>query len=222
MKKLLIFDLDGTLADTQPLLYDIFADALTECGFPETAENVAKMLKTKGYRPTKDGAHVPLDYADLVPDNFGFYFWTNYENYFIGAADRLYDDIREVLDGLKSLGHAIAVFSNKPHRFTYPIIAKAFGDGYFDFVLGGTPEIRHKPDAHGINYIRKMLGFKPEDTYMIGDLPADTAAAVSANVGFIGALWGYSNREKLAEKGAYVFAEKPTEILDIIQKGTKN
>ncbi|MBR4034051.1 MAG: HAD hydrolase-like protein [Clostridia bacterium] len=30
MKKLLIFDLDGTLADTQPLLYDIFADALTE------------------------------------------------------------------------------------------------------------------------------------------------------------------------------------------------
>ena len=104
----------------------------------------------------------------------------------------------------------------------YPIIAKAFGDGYFDFVLGGTPEIRHKPDAHGINYIRKMLGFKPEDTYMIGDLPADTAAAVSANVGFIGALWGYSNREKLAEKGAYVFAEKPTEILDIIQKGTKN
>ena len=217
MKKLIIFDLDGTLADTQPLLYDIFADALTECGFPETSENVGKMLKTKGYRPTKDGAHVPLDYADLVPDDFGFYFWTNYENYFICAADRLYEGIREVLDELKSRGHAIAVFSNKPHRFTYPIIAKAFGEGYFDFVLGGTPEIRHKPDAHGINYVRKMLGFKPEDTYMIGDLPADAAAAVSANVDFIGVLWGYSDSEKLAEKGAVVFAEKPIEILDIIK-----
>ena len=93
MKKLVIFDLDGTLADTQPLLYDIFADALTECGFPETAENVGAMLKGKGFRPTKDGAHVPIDYADRVPDNFGLYFWTHYENYYIGATDRLYDGL---------------------------------------------------------------------------------------------------------------------------------
>ena len=61
-----------------------------------------------------------------------------------------------------------------------------------------------------------MLGFKPEDTYMIGDLPADASAAVSANVGFIGALWGYSDREKLAEKGAEIFAEKPTDIINLI------
>ena len=222
MKKLIIFDLDGTLAHTQPLLNFIFADALTECGIPETEEHVRALVKEQGFRPTKDGGHAPVAYLDRIPDDFGFYFWSHYENYYMKAADRLYDGIRETLDELKSRGHLIAVFSNKPHRFTYPIITKAFGAGYFDFVLGGTPEIRHKPDAHGINYIRKMLGFKPEDTYMIGDLPADTAAAVSANVGFIGALWGYSNREKLAEKGAYVFAEKPTEILDIIQKGTKN
>ncbi len=216
MKKLIIFDLDGTLADTQPLLYDIFADALTECGFPETAENVGDMLKAKGYRPTKDGAHVPIDYADCVPDNFGIYFWTNYENYYIGAADRLYDGIRETLDELKSRGHAIAVFSNKPHRFTYPIITKAFGEGYFDFILGGTPEIRHKPDPHGINYICKMLGFMPADTYMIGDLPADAASALAAKANYIGALWGYSDREKLAEKGADIFAEKPTDIINLI------
>lgn len=216
MKKLLIFDLDGTLADTQPLLYDIFADALTECGFPETAENVGAMLKGKGFRPTKDGAHVPIDYADRVPDNFGLYFWTNYENYYMRAADRLYGGIRETLDGLKTHGHAIAVFSNKPHRFTYPIIEKAFGENYFDFVLGGTPEIIHKPAPHGINYICKMLGFKPEDTYMIGDLPADAASALAAKTNYIGALWGYSNLEKLSEKGAKIFAEKPIELLDII------
>ena len=218
MKKLFIFDLDGTLADTQPLLYNIFADALTECGFPETAENVGNMIKTTGFRPTKDGAHVPIDYADRVPDNFGFYFWTNYEYYYIGAADRLYDGIRETLDELKARGHAVAVFSNKPHRFTYPIIAKAFGEGYFDFVLGGTPEIRHKPDPHGINYNCKMHGFKPENTYMIGDLPADAASALAAKANYIGALWGYSNREKLTEKGAEIFAEKPIEILDIIAR----
>ncbi len=216
MKKLIIFDLDGTLADTQPLLNYIFADALTECGFPETEEHVRTLVKGSGYRPTKDGGHVPTAYYDKVPDNFGFYFWTNYENYYMRAADRLYDGMRETLTELKSRGHKIAVFSNKPHRFTERIINKAFGEGYFDFVLGGTPEIAPKPAPHGINYICKMLGFKPEDTYMIGDLPADAASALVAKANYIGALWGYSTREKLAEKGGTVFADTPTEILTII------
>lgn len=222
MKKLIIFDLDGTLAHTQPLLNFIFADALTECGIPETEEHVRALVKEQGFRPTKDGGHAPVAYLDRIPDDFGFYFWSHYENYYMKAADRLYDGIRETLDELKSRGHLIAVFSNKPHRFTYPIIEKAFGKGYFDFVLGSTPELYPKPDARCILYICKQLGIAPADTYMIGDLPADAMSAASAGANYIGALWGYSNREKLAEKGAYVFAEKPTEILDIIQKGTKN
>ena len=216
MKKLIIFDLDGTLADTQPLLNYIFADALTECDIPETEEHVRVLVSESGYRPTNDGGHVPAAYFDRIPDNFGFYFWTHYENYYMRAADRLYDGIREALAELKARGHKIAVFSNKPHRFTERIMNKAFGENYFDFILGGTPEIRHKPDPMGIVYICKMLGFEPEDTYMVGDLPADAASAASADANFIGALWGYSNREKLAEKGGTVFADAPTEILTII------
>ena len=216
MKKLIIFDLDGTLADTQPLLYDIFADALTECGFPETEEHIRALVKEQGFVPTKDGGHVPVAYLDRIPDDFGFYFWSHYENYYMKAADRLYDGIRDTLDELKSHGHAIAVFSNKPHRFTYPIIEKAFGKGYFDFVLGGTPELFPKPDARCILYICKQLGIAPADTYMIGDLPADAMSAASAGANYIGALWGYSNREKLAEKGGHIFANIPTDILDLI------
>lgn len=216
MTKLLIFDLDGTLADTQPLLNFIFADALTECGFPETEEHMRALIKESGYRPTKDGGHAPVAYFDRIPDNFGFYFWTHYENYYMQAVDRLYDGMRETLDELKARGHKIAVFSNKPHRFTERIINKAFGEGYFDFILGGTPEIAAKPAPTGINYICKMLGFAPEDSYMIGDLPADAASAVSANAHFIGALWGYSDRKKLAEKGGTIFAESPIDILTII------
>ena len=141
MKKLFIFDLDGTLADTQPLLNFIFADALTECGFPETEEHVRALVEESGFRSTKDGGHAPVAYLDRVPDDFGIYFWSNYENYYMKAADRLFDGIRELLAELKARGHKIAVFSNKPHRFTKPIIDKAFGEGYFDFILGGTPEI---------------------------------------------------------------------------------
>ncbi len=218
MKKLIIFDLDGTLADTQPLLNYIFADALTECGFPETEEHIRALVEESGFRSTNDGGHVPCEYFNKIPENFGFYFWTHYENYYMHAADRLYGGIRETLDELKARGHAVAVFSNKPHRFTERIINKAFGEGYFDFILGGTPEIKHKPDPMGITYICKMLGIKASDTYMIGDLPADAISAISADTNFIGALWGYSTRKKLAEKGGTVFADTPTDLLDLLLK----
>ena len=216
MKKLIIFDLDGTLADTRPLLNFIFADALTECGIPETEEHVRELVRESGMGPTKDGGHAPVAYFDKIPDDFGFYFWSNYENYYMKAADRLYGCIRETLDELKSRGHVLAVLSNKPHRFTEHIIIKAFGEGYFDFILGGTPEVARKPAPTGIRHICKMLGFAPENAYMIGDLPADVNAAVSASANCIGALWGYSTRETLKENGATFFAEKPTDILTII------
>jgi len=216
MKKLFIFDLDGTLAHTRPLLNFVFADALTECGFPETEEHVRALVRESGYCSTKDGAHVPVAYRDKIPDNFGLYFWTHYENYYIGATDRLYDGIRETLDELKARGNTIAILSNKPHRFTERIINMAFGEGYFDLVLGGTPEIDPKPSPAGILYICKMLGFMPEDTYMIGDLTADAIAAKSANANYIGALWGYSDRERLAKNGATVFAENALQILTLI------
>ena len=217
MKKLIIFDLDGTLAHTQPLLNFVFADALTECGFPETEEHVRELVKEQGFRSTKDGGHAPVAYLDRIPDDYGIYFWSNYENYYIKAADRLYDGIRETLDELKARGHAIAVFSNKPHRFTKPIIDKAFGEGYFDFVLGGTPELFPKPDARCILYICKMLGFNPADTYMIGDLPADYLASKSAGANHIIANWGYGHEKGLRKQGATVFAEKPLDILEILK-----
>ena len=216
MKKLLIFDLDGTLAHTRPILNFVFADALTECGFPETAEHIGALVAESGYLPTPDGAHAPTAYFNSIPDDFGLYFWTHYDKYYLSAADRLYEGIRETIAELKTRGHSIALFSNKPHRFTERIINKAFSKGYFDFILGGTPEIAPKPSPSGIKYICKMLGFDPADTYMIGDLPADATAAKDAAANFIGVLWGYSTLEQLTECGATVFAASPSDILTII------
>lgn len=216
MKKLFIFDLDGTLSDTRPLLNFVFADALTECGFPETEDHIRALVRESGYMPTKDGAHVPVAYRDKVPDNFGLYFWTNYENYFMGAEERLYDGIRETLDELKARGHTVAILSNKPHRYTERIINKTFGEGYFALVLGGTPELEPKPSPAGLLYICKMLGFKPEDTYMIGDLTADYRSAQGASSNFIGAGWGY-DPEGLRSEGAEAIANAPLDILGMYQ-----
>lgn len=210
MKKLIIFDLDGTLADTQPLLFHVFTDALCDCGFPVTYESVCKMSAGNNYSPV-NGGYTPNDYLDRVPANYGEIFWANYDNYFIKAADRLFDGIRETLDELKSRGYTVTVLSNKPHRYTYPIIMKAFGEGYFELVEGGSDKFAKKPAPDGILYVCEKLGFAPADAYMIGDLPADYRAAKAAGANFIAAGWGYG-LEELKKEGADIIAAKPEDI----------
>ncbi len=214
MKKLIIFDLDGTLADTQPLLFHIFTDSLNECGFSVTHEEVCKISADNNFS-TVNGGYAPNDYLDRVPENYGDIFWANYDNYFILAADRLYSGIREMLDELKARGCNIAVLSNKPHRYTNPIIMKAFGDGYFDLVEGGSDKFAKKPAPDGILYVCRELGFDPADAYMIGDLPADFRAAKAAGANFIAAGWGYGVKELLAE-GAEVIAKTPRELVNML------
>ncbi len=213
MKKLLIFDLDGTLADTQPLLFHIFTDSLNESGFSVTHEEVCKISAGNNFSPVK-GGYAPNDHLCLVPENYGDIFWANYDNYFIQAADRLYNGIREVLDELKKRGFTLAVLSNKPHRYTYPIIMKAFGEDFFAMVEGGSDKFAKKPAPDGILYVCRELGFDPDDAYMIGDLPADYRAARSACVNFIAAGWGYG-LEELKKEGADIIAAKPEDIADI-------
>ncbi len=214
MKKLIIFDLDGTLADTQPLLFHIFTDSLNDCGFSVTHEEICAISAGNNFSPVY-GGHTPNDYLDRVPENYGEIFWSNYDNYYIKAVDRLYSGIRETLDGLKERGYPLALLSNKPHRYTYPIIMKAFGEGYFTMVEGGSDKFAKKPAPDGILYICERLGISPSDTYMIGDLPADYLAAKRANSNFIAAGWGYGLNE-FKKLGATVFAEKPIDLLTIL------
>ena len=183
MKNLFIFDLDGTLSDTRPLLNYVFADALTECGFPETEDHIRALVRESGYIPTKDGAHVPVAYRDKIPDNFGLYFWTHYENYYIGATDRLYDGIRETLDGLKTHGHAIAVFSNKPANCTELCVSRLLSPWTFDEVVGQKDGvIPKKPDPAGARIILERWKMSPEEVLYVGDTSTDMKTAQNAGL----------------------------------------
>ncbi len=216
-KKLFIFDLDGTLSDTKGILRTIIYDTLTELGIKvDSVQTIWDSIDRNGGTVFGNRSFVPNDYEPLIDrDAYDVLYWQNYDRHFMTACDRIYDGIYETLDGLKKRGHALAVLSNKNDRHVQPIIAKSFPDT-FNLVLGALESVPRKPDPAGLCIICGMLGFDTTDTYMIGDLPFDCKAAVNANAHFIGALWGYGGREKLTDAGATVFAEKPTDILDII------
>ena len=218
-KKLLIFDLDGTLSDTQPLLHTMVYRSLLSSGIDAgSPENVTKLLSENGKHVFEDNrALIPLEFAESVDrDKYGVDFWNNYDALFMESVNRVFSGMHETLIELKNRGYILTVLSNKKDHYVKPIISTAFSD-IFSLVIGRSPERASKPAPDGIFYICDQMGIAPEDTYMIGDLAADFLASKSAGAKHIIANWGYGHEKGLRKQGATVFAEKPLDILEILK-----
>lgn len=217
MKKLLIFDLDGTLGDTVPTLTESMNTVLAEYSFPLVDD--AKIcfaigngmeLMCRRCIPAEyyDDANVYLPFLASYREAYA----KNYLN-----INEPYAGLREVIDELKSRGYAIASLSNKPHRYTVDIVEKLFGKGYFADVRGMIEGVPAKPDPTAFLDIAKNLGFTAENTIMIGDSEPDILVAKNAGAKCIALSWGYRSREQLVAAGAEIIIDTPDELLNILK-----
>lgn len=216
--ELLIFDLDGTLCHTLPLLHEMVYRAMLDSDIEiGSVEELERSLYSRGSMVFEGSrALIPREFADKVdPEKYGIDYRLHYDLLFMESAERVYDGIPELLAELKARGYRLAVLSNKPHGYTVPIIEKAFGKDMFDIVIGSSETIPQKPAADGILYICRELGAKPEEAYLIGDMAADRIAAAAAGARFIAVGWGYGGSELTADKGGVV-ADTPRDILRLV------
>ncbi|MBO5700802.1 MAG: HAD family hydrolase [Clostridia bacterium] len=218
-KKLLIFDLDGTLSDTQPILYTIVLETLRESGIEiDTLADVYSSFEEHGKEIIELKALIPAEFLPAVNrEKYSVDFWDNYAKLCMKATECVFDGMRETLDELKARGYLLAVLSNKKNKFVQPIIATAFGEGYFDFVCGWDEVRPKKPDPTSLLSILEALNIERENAWMIGDLPADYSVSVNAGINHIVADWGYGKKKKFIALGATVFAKKPIDLLDILK-----
>ena len=218
-KKLLIFDLDGTLSDTQPILYTIVLETLRDSGIKiDSLDDVYRSFEEHDKEVIELKALIPAEFLPQVDrSKYAVDFWDNYAKLCMGAVDRVFDGMRETLEELKRRGYLLAVLSNKKNKFVQPIIEQSFGEGYFDFVCGWDEVRPKKPDPTSLLSILDELGAAPENTWMIGDLACDYKVSENAGVNHVVADWGYGKRKKIAAIGATVFAEKPLDLLNILK-----
>lgn len=216
MKKLLIFDLDGTLGDTVPTLTESMNTVLSEYSFPLVDD--AKIcfaigngmeLMCRRCIPAEyyDDASVYLPFLARYKEEYA----KNYLN-----IDEPYAGLADAIAELKARGYAIAALSNKPHRYTVDIVEKLFGKGYFADVRGMIEGVPTKPDPTSFLDIAKGLGFTAENTVMIGDSEPDILVAKNAGADCIALSWGYRSREQLVAAGAKTIIDKPHELLEIL------
>ena len=218
-KKLLIFDLDGTLSDTEPILSTIVLETLRDSGIAIGAlSDIYSSFEEYGKEIIELKALVPAEYLDRIyREKYSVDFWKNYERLCMGATERVFEGMREALDELKKRGYLIAVLSNKKNKFVQPIITEAFGEDCFDLVCGWDEVRPKKPDPTALLAIIDELGVEKESAWMIGDLSCDYKASVNAGINHIIALWGYGKKNKFLKLGATVFAESPLDLLGILK-----
>lgn len=218
-KKLLIFDLDGTLSDTQPILYTIVLETLRESGIDiKSLADVYRSFDEHGKEIIELKALIPADFLPMIDrDKYAVDFWNNYTKLCMGATDRIFDGMRETLDELKRRGYGLAVLSNKKNKYVQPIISTAFGEGFFDFVCGWDEVRPKKPDPTSLLDMLAELGIEKENAWMIGDLPGDYIVSVNAGINHVIADWGYGKKKKFIALGARVFAQKPLDLLEIFK-----
>jgi phosphoglycolate phosphatase len=217
LKKLLIFDLDGTLADTLPTLTESMNSVLTEFSFPLVdndhicrAIGNGMLMLCRRCIPAEfyDDESVYMPFLAKYRDAYA-------RNYL--DIDEPYAGLIEVIAELKARGYTVASLSNKPHRYTVDIVEKLFGKGTFAEIRGMIDGIPAKPDPTSFLDIAAKLGYTHENTIMIGDSEPDLNVSQNAGAECISVTWGYRTREQMTAAGAKTIIDHPHELLEILK-----
>ncbi len=212
--KAVMFDLDGTLADT---LADIAAaanHALTQLGRPTHEVSQYRYLAGQGLESLMIDALGPA-HRHLV-DQGASLFRAYYKDHSLDFT-RPFDGMPEVLDALVARKIPMAVLSNKPHAATLQVMRDVFGQWPFAAIQGHEAPTPLKPDPTSASRIASTLDIAPADWLYVGDTRVDMETANRAGFYALGVLWGFRDEPELRESGAKKIIRHPLEILDTLK-----
>jgi HAD superfamily hydrolase (TIGR01509 family) len=198
--KCVIFDMDGTLTQTNRLIFDSFNYIAQKYrGRTYSEQEITAM-----FGPPEEGALLAIvDEGQIQP------VMEEYLRFYRGhhkELARLYPGMKELLSALKDRGIKLALFTGKGIHTT-TITLEEFGlKEYFDYVVTGNDVENHKPSSEGIRKILSHFGLEPSETLMVGDSVGDVKSSHEAGVRIAAVLWdSYAKEKVLQMKTDFVF-----------------
>lgn len=179
VRRLIAFDLDGTLVNSRRDLAESANQLLDEVGAAPLSEDAIGRMVGEGARALVEralaAAQVRADAGDLLPR-----FLKIYDERLLNHT-RVYDGIEDVL---REAGHQarVVVLTNKPRRPSEEIIAALGLAGLVDRIVGGDGTFPRKPDPASLQALIAETGVTPDRTLMVGDSIVDYQTATSASV----------------------------------------
>ncbi|MBO4585088.1 MAG: HAD-IA family hydrolase [Bacteroidales bacterium] len=225
MKKLVLFDLDGTLIDTLEDLSEAVNHALALRGLPPHTLDEYRGMVGHGVRSLVQQAleassPVILSEAKNLPsdalvDSALADFRAYYEAH-IDVHTRPYPGIPELLSELHARGVKLAVASNKFQEGTEYLIKRFFPDIEFVAILGNRPGWPLKPSPEIVQDVLSRAGVDPEDALLVGDSPTDMRTAANGGIDALAVSWGYRSAEELDPVLRELFPNQPPRLVQSV------
>ena len=204
---LMMFDFDGTLADTGEDIAASVNHALTALGLGSLPVDVILGFVGDGLRILMERALGADDRAKL--EEAMKFFLCHYEKHLLDHT-RLYPAAEEMLNHFHSKKKVI--LTNKRYCLTMAIAKGLKIDRRFLEIVGSDSTPFQKPDGRVVAYLLEKYGVAPSRAVLIGDSVNDVAAAKNAGVLSCVHLNGLGNREAMLKMGADFYVEHLTEI----------
>ena len=191
--KAVAFDLDGTLVETLPDLHESAIRMLRQIGRPAVSESTVRTCVGDGVdRLVK---RLLTGEPDGEPDATLFEraaenFRSHYANV-LTHASHPFAGVISTLEILRECGFKLACVTNKPARFTEPLLEGMALTRYLDLVISGDSLLRNKPDPLPLLHTARAFGIEPAQLLMVGDSPVDTQAARAAGCPVFCVPYGY-------------------------------
>jgi phosphoglycolate phosphatase len=209
--ELLIFDLDGTIADSQQDLASSVNHVRALYGLTSIDLYTLRTYIGDGIVSLMERAMPGLTKADR--ENAIGQFRAYYRAHLL-ATTKLYPDVKKVLR--KYAGLKKAVLTNKVESLSRELLNGLGILDQFAVVWGGDTGPRRKPDPEPVLRIIARLNVDKERSIMIGDGPNDIIAAKNAGIRSVAVTYGYSNREELSKLHPDFMIDSLTELAKII------
>lgn len=203
----ILFDLDGTLTDSEEGILNSVEYALNknglQCERSELLSFIGPPLEQSFARkfPSLDPVKAVEDYREYYRDR-GI------------IENRVYDGIEETLSALKNEGYHLAVATSKPEHFAKQIIEHFHLAPYFEGIYGATMDSSRVKKEDIIDYALDQ--YKDHRILMVGDRRFDIEGAHTHGLHAVGVLYGFGSREELEKAGADYLIEKPQELIELV------
>ncbi len=206
-----LFDLDGTLVDTAPDMVAALYRVCRESGAKEPDFAIARQYVSQGSRGLVSLAFPQADdeqtrilvsrFLDIYAEN-------------VCRESVLFEGMQEVLVGIETAGIPWGIVTNKPERFTLPLVAALNLHRRAACVVSGDTVARSKPDPLPLLHACQLLRLTPQQCVYVGDDERDVVAGKAAGMATVAARYGYIlHSEKVSAWQADGVIEDPRDML---------
>ena len=217
MIKAIIFDLDGTVADTISAIREGVNLTMEQFGYPVHTDADIRRFINHGARELirqslPESVSVDPARVDEALDVYQGMYDRTYTH-----TNMCYDGMVEAMCALKEK-YALAILSNKQDRMVKGLAAQLLPEGTVKIAQGQIEGVPVKPDPTAVWEICRTLDVAPEECAFVGDSDVDMMTAINAGCLPVGVSWGYRGADVLLKAGAKVIVQSPEEFEKIFVK----